>query len=286
MAERNTRQILEDVAAGKIDPTEAAKLLDEATDASAAPDADASDDQSHDTETETSHTTRPRGARPQPPMVPEINRVQIRATSRRVRIVGDPTVATYSVEGPHSVRRDVSTLVITGESEVAPANDAFVLLAGGRWREVASQLQNNLGRDLELLVRVRPDLPVGVEVIAGSLRAEDVRELDHVRMTAGSVRVAGAESPLDVLVQAGSAQISTKQTHGHSRIRCESGSLVLTLLEGSDARVRPDVQLGRFVTQPEQRGKNKDVVVGTGAAEIDVEVVMGSVTVKTPGAHS
>jgi hypothetical protein len=55
----------------------------------------------------------------------------------------------------------------------------------------------------------------------------------------------------------------------------------LRLLDGSDARVRHDVQLGKFSTQPEQR-TDRDVVVGTGAAEIDVEVVMGAVTVVTP----
>ena len=82
-------------------------------------------------------------------------------------------------------------------------------------------------------------------------------------------------------MQAGSAQVATRQTGGRSRIRCESGSLTLRLLDGSDARVRHDVQLGKFSTQPEQR-TDGDVVVGTGTAEIDVEVVMGAGTVVTP----
>lgn len=265
----NAREILEQVAAGSLDPAEAARLLDEIH---------AGDDAAADAATET--PSQPA----QPPMVPEIMRVLVRATSRRVRIVGDPSVATVAIDGPHAVRRDGSTLVVTGETEMVPTDDAFMLLAGGRWREVADKFQHGLMRDLELRVRVRPDLAAGVEVIAGSLQVDGVRALDHVRVTAGSARVRGSESPIDMLVQAGSAQIQTRQVYGRSRIRCESGSLQITLLEGSDVRVRSDVQLGRFVTEPERRGRdrNRDVVVGTGAAEIDVEVVMGSVTLKLP----
>jgi hypothetical protein len=60
--------------------------------------------------------------------------------------------------------------------------------------------------------------------------------------------------------------------------------LQLSLLPGSDVRVRADVQLGRFAIDPERQGRdrNRDLVVGTGAGEIDAEVVMGSVTVKVP----
>lgn len=276
----NAREILEQVAAGSLDPAEAARLLDEIHDDTAAAAWGSAPSGADAAEAGTETPVRPA----QPPMVPDIMRVLVRATSRRVRIIGDPSVATVAVDGQHTVRRDGSTLVVTGETEIVPTDDAFMLIAGGRWREVADKFQHGLGRDLELRVRVRPDLAAGVEVIAGSLQVDGVRALDHVRVTAGSARVRGSESPIDLLVQAGSAQIETRQVHGRSRIRCESGSLQITLLEGSDARVRSDVQLGRFVTEPDRRGRdrNRDVVVGTGAAEIDVEVVMGSVTLKLP----
>lgn len=279
MTEQSTRQILEDVAAGRLDPTQAARLLADVTgDASATTVGDAAPG------TGASASAAAAGAPASPPAVPDIERVLVRATSRRVRIVGDPSVAIYAVEGPHHVRREGSTLVVAGEVEPIPTDDAFTLLSGGRWREVAGRLQHGLGQGLELLVRVRPDLAVGVEVIAGSVQVEDAKGLDHGRVTAGSLRVRGVEQPFDLLVQAGSAQVETRQTHGRSRLRCESGSLQLTLLPGSDVRVRSDVQLGRFVTEPERHGRdrNRDLVVGTGAAEIDVEVVMGSVTVKAP----
>lgn len=270
MTQRSVQQILEDVAAGRLDPAEATRLIDAAVPNAA---------------TSTAGTAGPAAmGEPAPPAVPDIERVMVRATSRRVRIVGDPSVATVAIEGAHQVRREGSTLVVAGEVEPIPTDDAFTLVSGGRWREVAGRVQHGFGPGLELRVRVRPDLPIGVEVIAGSLQVEGAKALDHVRVTAGSLRVRGAENPFDLLVQAGSAQVEARATRGRSRLRCESGSLQLSLLPGSDARVRADVQLGRFVTDPERSGRdrNRDLVVGTGAAVIDVEVVMGSVTVKVP----
>ena len=262
---RTRRQILEEVAAGRLDPAEAATLLDQAD----------------ESETPGDQAGSASVGEPSPPSVPAIDRIEVRATSRRVRLIGDPRVREFAVDGPHQVRREGSTLHITGDTQPLPTDDTFVLLTGGRLREMADRIQRGFGQNIELTVRVRPDIAVGAEVIAGSLHTEGLRRLDHVRTTAASLRVHDAEEPLDVLVQAGSAQIETRQTHGRSRIRCESGSLTLRLLAGSDARVRHDVQLGKFSTQPEQR-TDRDVVVGTGAAEIDVEVVMGSVTVVTP----
>ena len=274
MSEPSTRQILEDVAAGRLDPAEAARLLEAVAEDTA--------DEPAGAASAAAAAGDPSGRAATPPAVPDIERVLVRATSRRVRVVGDPSVATYAVDGPHHVRREGSTLIVAGEVDPIPTDDAFTLLSGGRWREVADRVQHGLGQALEMRVRVRPDLAVGVEVIAGSLQVEGAKALDHVRVTAGSLRVRGAESPFDLLVQAGSAQVEALLDRGRSRLRCESGSLQLTLLPGSDVRVRSDVQLGRFVTEPERhgRGRNRDLVVGTGAGEVDVEVVMGSATVK------
>jgi hypothetical protein len=262
---RTRREILEDVAAGRIDPAAAAALLDQADEAEAKSD----------------QASGASAGEPSAPSLPAIDSIEVRATSRRVRLIGDPRVREFAVEGPHQVRREGSTLHITGDTQPVPTDDTFILLTGGRFREMADRFQRGLGQNIELTVRVRPDIAVGAEVIAGSLHTEGVRRLHHVRATAASLRVQDAEEPMDVLVQAGSAQVTTRQTRGRSRIRCESGSLTLRLLDGSDARVRHDVQLGKFSTQPEQR-TDRDVVVGTGAAEIDVEVVMGAVTVVTP----
>ncbi|PSK96089.1 hypothetical protein CLV30_12730 [Haloactinopolyspora alba] len=276
MSTLSSREILERVASGDLDPSEAARLLDEAE---AAPAAEPGGPEADDA---TPGSSGPSGRAVD---TPRITRVLVRGTSRRVRVVGDPTVATVDVGGEHTVRREGSTLHVTGESEMVPTDGAFTLLAGGRWRDVADRFQN-IGQGLELRVRVNPAMTVGAEAIAGSLQVDNVPALDHVRVTAGSLRVRGLRSPVDVLVQAGSAQVETLQLGGHSRMRCESGSLQLTLQEGSDVRVRADVQLGRLSTEPERRRahRDRDIVLGTGAAEIDAEVVMGNVTVRLPEA--
>jgi hypothetical protein len=265
MAQRTRREILEDVAAGRLDPQEAADLLD-----TAAPDAAGTASGGDDAAGESS-----------PPSVPSIKRIQVRAAHRRVRLIGDPAVATYAVEGPHHVRRDGASLLITGESEPLETDNAWTLLSGGMFREVADRIQQGFAQNTSLTVRIRPDLAVGVEVTAGSVQSEGLRALDHVRVTGGSVRVRDVLEPLDLLVQAGSAQVSTRQSHGRSRLRCESGSLNLTLLDGTDARVRHEVQLGRLVTKPERQSKDSEFTIGNGAAQIDIEVMMGSATVVT-----
>lgn len=250
--------ILEDVAAGRVDPVTAARLLDEARGPAG--------------------TTSGGTAEAPPPAVQEVTRVSIRAVSRSLRLVGDPTVTTIAVDGPHVVRREGATLVVTGEGERFPTDEAFSLITSGRWRDWLSRHQT-------MTVRVRPDLAVSVEVTAGSLTADGARALDHVRVTAGSAKISGVTVPVDLLVQAGSVELGMVATHGRSRVRCESGSLKLRLAPGSDVRVRTDVQLGKVSVTPPSHAtggdkERREIVVGKGTAELDLGVVMGSAQVE------
>ena len=52
----------------------------------------------------------------------------MRAVGRRVRIVGDPTVATASAEGPHVLRRNGSVLEVTSDGDIGPTLDGFSIL--------------------------------------------------------------------------------------------------------------------------------------------------------------
>jgi hypothetical protein len=251
--------ILEDVAAGRVDPATAARLLDEAR----GPAGSVS------------------GGEASPPAVPEVARVSIRAVSRSVRLIGDAAVTTVAVDGPHVVRREGDTLVVTGEGDRFPTDQAFSMITSGRWRDWFSQHQT-------MTVRIRPDLAVGVEVTAGSLTSDGARALDHVRVTAGSARITGVTVPVDVLVQAGSVTLGMVATEGRSRVRCESGSLKVHLGAGSNVRVRTDVQLGKVVVDGPglPRGGDKEareVTIGDGRAELDVSAVMGSAHVQVGG---
>lgn len=251
MTNARVREILEGVAVGRIPPADAARLIDEA-------------------KAGRGHAR----ATTETPDLPTVDRLRVRATSARVRLVADPTVITVDVQGPHALRREGSTLVLTSEGERFIADDAFVLLTSGRWRGGAARLP--FGN--ELRVRVRPDLAVDAEVIAGSLATEGLQQLERVRVTAGSAKVRGSNGPMDVLVQAGSANVEFAPTAGHSRVRCESGSVQLRLLRDSDVRVTTDSQLGRVVVEPPVN--EPTFVLGRGAAELDIEMVMGHAVVK------
>ena len=206
-------------------------------------------------------------------------RVVIRAVGRRVRIIGEPSVATVSVDGAHVVRRDGATLTVTSEGELGASLDGFTLMRSRSFEDVRDSL---LGFGRELAVRVNPDLEVDVEVTAGSVSVERVPKLSHVRVTAGSAKVLGAEGPLDLLVQAGSAKVDIRPTTGSSRLRVESGSLDVRIGTGAHVRVRSDSQLGKVSWQGStHQGAADEVTLGTGAATLDLEVVMGSVQVRT-----
>jgi hypothetical protein len=62
----------------------------------------------------------------------------------------------------------------------------------------------------------------------------------------------------------------------------ESGSLDVRIGSGAHVRVRSDSQLGKVSWQGStHQGTADEVTLGTGAATLDLEVVMGSVQVRT-----
>jgi hypothetical protein len=255
----DAKEVLDAVAAGVLTPDEAAKLLDQLK----------------------TGEGEGKGAKQAevPATAAKPKRVRIRAVGRRVKIVGEPFVKTIAVDGPHVVRQEGDTLLISSEGEFGASLDGFTLTPPRSLRDVQQKLMD-LGR--ELSIRVNPGLEIEAEITAGSISAERAPLLEQVRVTAGSARVRDVEGPIDVLVQAGSAQVEGRIVNGRSRLRVESGSLQLRLLQGSSVRIRPDAQLGRVQWEPPaQPGKeNDEQVVGGGAARLDLEVVMGAATVK------
>ena len=99
-------------------------------------------------------------------------------------------------------------------------------------------------------------------------------------MTAGGATLERVAEANDVLVQAGSASIRGDLATGRSRIRCESGSLDIELGDRSNVTVRTDVQLGRVSWTGTDNDNVDEVVLGNGAARLDVGVVMGWATIK------
>ncbi|OYO03127.1 hypothetical protein CGZ95_04895 [Enemella evansiae] len=205
-----------------------------------------------------------------------VDRVSIRAVGRRVRVVGEPRVATASVDGAHVLRRNGSVLEISSDGEIGASIDGFTLLRPPRSLDDV----RNLGLGKELFIRVNPNLIVDVELTAGSLTCEDVRYLGKVRVTAGGAKLTGLSEAHDVLVQAGQATVKGRIATGRSRIRCESGSLNVQLDDDSNVTVRAESQLGKVVWAGGHTGAGDEVVMGNGAARLDVGVVMGHAVVR------
>ncbi len=295
--------ILEELAAGRIDAAEAARRIDAQKVAESAPEptneelaaekltdsdpwAAATDRPQHATHVTDSFASSEPAPEPEPAAEPVrakpvntsgVERVSVRAVGRRVRIVGETSVATLSADGPHVLRRNGSVLEVSSDGELGASLDGFSLLRGAP-RNLDDIRALGLGK--ELFLRVNPNLVVDVEVTAGSLNTERVPHLGKVRVTAGGAKLLDVTEINDALIQAGQATIKGAISTGRNRIRAESGSLSITLADESNVTVKGEAQLGKVSWSGGHNGAGDEVVMGTGSAKLDIEVVMGHAQVR------
>ena len=297
--------ILEELAAGRIDAAEAARRIDAQKAAESAPapaeptneelaaretvdtdpwaaETDRPQHATHLTETFASpepdpEPVRPEPVRPKPVNTSGVERVSVRAVGRRVRIVGETSVATLSADGPHVLRRNGAVLEVSSDGELGASLDGFSLLRGAP-RNLDDIRALGLGK--ELFLRVNPNIVVDVEVTAGSLNTERVPHLGKVRVTAGGAKLLDVHEINDALIQAGQATIKGAITSGRNRIRAESGSLSITLADESNVTVKGEAQLGKVSWTGGHNGAGDEVVMGNGSAKLDIEVVMGHAQVR------
>jgi hypothetical protein len=206
-----------------------------------------------------------------------VERISVRAVGRRVRILGETSVATLSADGPHVLRRNGAVLEVSSDGELGASLDGFSILRGAP-RSLDDIRSLGLGK--ELLLKVNPGIVVDVEVTAGSLNTERVPHLGKVRVTAGGAKLLDVGEINDALIQAGQATISGAITSGRNRIRAESGSLSVTLADHSNVTVKADAQLGKVSWTGGHNGAGDEVVMGNGSAKLDIEVVMGHAQVR------
>ncbi len=214
--------------------------------------------------------------RPKPVNTQGVERLSVRAVGRRVRIVGETSVATVSADGPHVLRRNGSVLEVSSDGEVGSSLDGFSILRAPRNLDDI----RSLGLGKELFLRVNPNLIVDVEVTAGSLNTERVPHLGKVRVTAGGAKLLDVAEINDALIQAGQATIKGAIATGRSRVRAESGSLSLHLADESNVTVKGDAQLGKISWTGGHSGPGDEVVMGNGSAKLDIEVVMGHAMIR------
>ncbi|MFX4272477.1 hypothetical protein ACQBAR_04780 [Propionibacteriaceae bacterium Y1685] len=282
--------ILEDLAAGRIDAAEAQRRIDrlgEATagfepsdhDLAADPTANAGGDDGFRSYAPPPPPKAfgPGARRSAAPGAKGVERLSIRATGRRIRIVGDSGVPTVSIDGPHTLRRNGVVLEISSEGSFRPQVSGMDMLRSRNFEDLRGALTGK-----ELVVRVNPSLLVEAEISSGGLTTEHVPYLGHVRVTAGSSKLIGVTEIADALFQAGRASVEGTITQGRSRIRGESCLLTVELGEQSNVTVRSESALGRVTWSGGHSGAGDEVVMGNGNARLDVEVMMGHGTIKIP----
>jgi hypothetical protein len=208
--------------------------------------------------------------------------LRIHSMMRRVRIIGDPTVTTVSIDGGHELRRE-GTVLICESNRQLPFGDQFEFSPMGLDRFRLHLAGKRLSLTDDIAIRVNPAIDIDVEVTAGPVLIDGVGRL-RARVTAGSLKVDDVLGPVDLHIVGGTAKIDTRLGPGTHRVRCESGSVALALRAGSDVRVRADAQFGRVVVNngPTSTPSPAEIVLGNGAGRLDAEVVMGSITMELP----
>lgn len=245
------REILERVARGEVTPEQAASELE--------------------------RLSEPPAAEPAPSE--PVARVRLVGAFRTATITGDPSVREAVVDGPHVVSRDGETMVIRGDP-VADDGGGFTFSRSDRPRVVLG-----LGsRPTPLAVRMNPDLPLDVQLAAGTLAIQDVKGPIKADVSAGACKIDGTEGPLDISVAAGSLQASARLASGASRIRCEAGLVKVQLAKGSSVKIVARAGLGKISLPGASRsfslgGPPAEAVVGAGDASLDIETSMGVVQV-------
>jgi hypothetical protein len=305
MTSPDIKPILDELAAGRIDAAEAARRIDglKASQSTSETTSEPTNEQlgasTADSDAWAAVTDQPQQAdygsespeaeipdskagaeepvRPKPVNTGGVERISVRAIGRRVRIIGETSVATLSADGPHILRRNGSVLEVSSDGELGASLDGFSILRGAT-RSLDDFRSLGLGK--ELFLRVNPDVIVDVEVTAGSLNTERVPHLGKVRVTAGAARLLDVAEINDALVQAGQATIKGTIKSGRNRIRVESGSLSITLNDDSDVTVTGEAQLGKISWTGGHNGAGDEVVMGNGSAKLEIEAVMAHAVVR------
>ena len=249
------RDLLARVAAGDLDPAEAARLLDEDP---VAPTLDA-----------TAATTSVDGA---------VSSLTIHAGGVKLTVVADPTVDTVVVDGPPALRREGTALVLE-----APGEGGWRTTPPPRFLGWVPTVWTG-GRGEKVNVRVNPRIALTVEATACSVEVNGLRAALTLGGSASSVKVRDHEGALHGSMAMGSVAV-VGTVSDPSDLTCELGSLDVRLSARSDVTVTATSELGEVkVSGPgklaqETSTSRQTLVVGDGANPFTVAVRLGSASV-------
>jgi hypothetical protein len=207
--EDDRREILTQVADGRLSPQEAAARLEELERVAAPRDGD------------------------------RVKAVRIESTARSVVVTGDANVAEATAEGPHQAHREGDTLVIEDASDAA---FGFRFEGSLGFALERQPLVVRMNPELALEADVQAGSlqtrgvkgPIRAEVQAGTVRLDGVAAPIKVQVQAGSVRVAGmlAGGDSDVRCEAGSVRVEL-DPESSVRVQARSGLGKVSLPNGA-----------------------------------------------------
>ncbi len=212
-----------------------------------------------------------------------VARVRVTGLVHPTRILGDPEVRDAVVSGPHQATREGDTLVVRG-MPVGEHGGWFSF----RWPE---RVPFGAGEHplRPIVIRMNPALPLDVEMAAGILTVQGVHAPIHADIQAGSAKLEGVTHPLDLKVTWGTAAVEGVLREGVSRVRCDAGTVRVVLGSGSSVRVVARSTLGKITLPGDEAGlaagwtmggEARQVTVGEGTAELQVEATTGAVWVE------
>lgn len=214
--------------------------------------------------------------------------VRIAVSYRSVDVLADPSVDTVAATGGHTVRRDGDVLVV--ESLQLPGFVEFEgggREAGGTWSFVGLPRSAAWARSMKgghVTVRVNPALPVEIDSAAAAVRVSGCEGGARIRVLAASLKVDRLRGPLELETLTSSVK-GTAAIIGTSRISCESSTVKLSLLPGSNVRVTAGAnRLGKVVLPGEPTtgpSGQPESVVGAGDGTLIVDGVMSSIVISS-----
>ena len=253
--------LLTQVAAGELDPAEAARLLDQ----------------------DPTAPTLDQGA---VPSYQGIAAISIDAIGVRLQVYADPTVATAVADGPHLVHQDGNRLVFDLPGRVR-GEDGFE--AHPRWQWGKLRVDWPYGSGERVVVRVNPALAVQLELKACDTTVRGMRAALELRCFSSSINVIDHDGPVRGAITTGSARIESVFTGVADSLTADMGSLKLTLLPGSDTTMTARAEMGSLkVVGPRDRESHDELsglhttgtaVAGAGTGRLEVSVRMGSAKV-------
>jgi hypothetical protein len=198
------------------------------------------------------------------------------------------------VRGDHSIHQDGSALIVStagplddDEPERAARTSGHFSFSDFSFSDLPRTITwARSWREHQLIVRMNPALRLELDVTGADVKATGFQAGLGARLVASSLRADKMLGPLDVEAISSSVKLTGTPT-GDSRIGCESSSVRLSLLTGSDLKITATNRMGRLVL-PERplstlsfEGETSETTIGGGRDRLVLEAVMSSVTVST-----